>query len=346
MKSTKFLALCMSIIMVAGILLGCTSQGNVQDQAQGPVSDTVITVTDHAGRTIKLDKPAEKVVSVYYISTALLIALDCEDKLCAIEMKADTRPLYKLAAEEIIQLPAVGSGKGINVEAIAQQHPELVVIPKKLVDSVAALEELGINVVVVDPETEKGFLECVDMLGKLCGKQERSAALSEYYLSKKNEMRALTQNVDRPKVYFSSASSYFSTCTSEMYQTELIYTAGGECVSKEIEDTYWKIISPEQLIMWNPDYIFHVVDADYSKEDIYADEALSEINAVVNERVYRFPSAIEAWDYPTPSSVLGVMWLTNVLHPELYPDELYLSEAKDFYREFFGIEVSAEQIGC
>lgn len=304
-----------------------------------------ITVTDGAGRTVTLEKPAEKIVSVYYISTALLVALGCEDNLAGIEMKADTRELYKLAAPGLTELPAVGSGKGINIESIAALEPDLVVIPKKLADSAASLEEIGITVAVVDPETEENFMKSVEMLGKLCGKTEKADELISYYNTKNEEMRNLTAGLEKPGVYLCSASSYFSTCTDGMYQTKLIETAGGISVSAEIEDTYWQTVTPEQLVLWNPEYIFAVADAGYSLDDIYADEAIAETDAVKNGNVYTFPSDIEAWDYPTASSVLGVMWLTNKLHPEVYSEEQYISEAKEFYKTFFDIDVTDALLG-
>ena len=48
------------------------------------------------------------------------------------------------------------------------------------------------------------------------------------------------------------------------------------------------------------------------------------------------------WDYPTPSSVLGVLWLTSKLHPEVYSEEEYLEEAKGFYERFFDVSVEEE----
>ena len=46
-----------------------------------------------------------------------------------------------------------------------------------------------------------------------------------------------------------------------------------------------------------------------------------------------------------PSSILGLMYLTHILHPDLYTAEQYQAEAESFYRDFFGIEVSADDIG-
>ena len=40
-----------------------------------------ITVVDHTGREVTIEKEPQKLVSGYYISTSLLIALGLEDKL-------------------------------------------------------------------------------------------------------------------------------------------------------------------------------------------------------------------------------------------------------------------------
>lgn len=305
-----------------------------------------ITVTDQAGRTVTLDAPAERIVSAYYISTATLIALGCEDNLVGIEMKADTRELYKLAAPQLLELPAVGSGKGINVEETAALKPDLVIIPLKLQESAASFEALDIPVFVVNPETQEDFESCVGLLAELCGQEEQGEALLSYYQDSMEKMKDLTADLeDKPLVYLSSGSSYLSTCTSKMYQNDLIEMAGGVNVSSDLQEGYWQDISAEQLLEWNPEYIFPVSYAEYSLDDIRQDSALAEVMAVKEDKIYTFPSEIEPWDYPTPSSVLGVLWLTQKLHPDLYSEEEYVEEAKSFYQTFFDIDVTEEQLG-
>ena len=61
--------------------------------------------------------------------------------------------------------------------------------------------------------------------------------------------------------------------------------------------------------------------------------------------MYVFPSKIEPWDYPTPSSALGMLWTVNNLYPEVYSSKDYEKAAKDFYKKFYGIEVNKEDIG-
>lgn len=307
------------------------------------VSDAAaIILTDQAGREVTLPAPAKRLVSSYYISTAILIALGCEDRLEGIEMKADTRELYKLAAPQLLELPAVGSGKGINVEETAALKPDLVILPLRLQDSVSSFEELGIPVLVVNPETQEDFEACVELLGKAVGQTERSGELLAYYHEQMEKAQELTKDLDRPKVYLSSGSDYLRTATSKMYQNDLIEMAGGENVSAGLTDGYWQTVSPEQVLAWNPEHLFAVSYAEYSLEDILSDESLANVQAVKDNKVMTFPSQIEPWDFPTPSSVLGVLWLTSKLHPEVYSEEEYLEEAKGFYERFFDVSVEEE----
>lgn len=353
----KLISLVLTAVFAFTSLSGCGQAEEPKTSAEVSISEenakeaslggehSGITITDQAGRTVKLDAPAEKLVSSYYISTALLVALGCEDGLAGIEMKADTRGLYRLAAPRLLELPAVGSGKGINVEETAALEPDVVILPKRLEESVSSFEALDIPVVVVNPETQKEFEECLSLLAEITGRQKEGKELLDYYHEKMEFARRLTKDAQRPLVYLASGSDYLRTCTSEMYQNELIEMAGGQNVSRELGDSYWTAVSAEQLLAWNPDYIFAVSYAEYTLEDIRGDSAAAQTEAVGKENVFTFPSEIEPWDYPTPSSVLGVLWLTNRLHPDLYPEEEYLRDAEEFYSRFFGITVTREALG-
>lgn len=323
-----------------------TAKESAEEAAKDSAADSSeIHLTDQAGRKVILPKPAKKLVSSYYISTAILIALGCEDGLVGIEMKADTRELYKLAAPQLLELPAVGSGKGINVEETAALEPDVVILPLRLQDSVASFEELGIPVLVVNPETQEDFEACVELLGKAAGQSERSEELLNYYHEQMDMAQELTKDLERPKVYLASGGDYLRTATSQMYQNDLIEMAGGENVSSELTDGYWQTVSPEQVLAWNPEHIFAVSYAEYSLEDILSDSSLANVQAVKENKVMTFPSQIEPWDYPTPSSVLGVLWLTSQLHPEVYGEDEFLQEAKSFYEKYFDITVTEEQLG-
>lgn len=340
----RYLAFFMSLMMTVSILPGCADI--VRENASSAGKAQEITVTDQIGREIQLDGPAQKIVSVYYLSTSLLLALGAEDRLVGIEKKADSRGLYRLAAPQLLDLPAVGSGKEIDVEQTAALDPDLVIIPKKLKDSVEALSRAGMKVLVVNPETEEELYECVALLGTVTGRSQEAQTYLDYCAGVREKVeKEIEKTTDRPKVYLSSASSYLSACTAGMYQTELIRRAGGQCVTAEISDSYWTQVSGEQIARWEPQFWFWTADAEYKAEDIRAAAGLSGVPAIQNGELYQIPSEIEPWDYPAASSILGLVWMAHILHPEAVSEEFYQTSVHDFYRQFFDLEIGDGEYG-
>ena len=85
-----------------------------------------VTITDHLGREVTIEKQPESFVSGYYISTSLLIALGLDDQLVGVEAKADKRNIYKLSAPELTELPSVGTAKEFDLEGCAALKPDKV----------------------------------------------------------------------------------------------------------------------------------------------------------------------------------------------------------------------------
>ena len=298
-----------------------------------------VTVTDAAGREVTLDAEPETLVSGYYITTSMLIALGLEDRLVGIEAKADSRPIYVLAAPELLQLPSVGTAKEFDLEGCAALDPDLVILPLKLKDTVPALEALEIPVLLANPEDLALLAETINMLGAATGTGEAAAALLDYNARTETELTALLDGMERPVVYLAGNSSYLSTAGAKMYQNTLIELGGGKNAAAEIEDTYWAEISYEQLLAWNPDAIVIVPEASYTKDDLMNDAQLAGLDAVKNGAVYEMPSSFEAWDSPVPSAMLGSRWMAAVLHEDLYSFETFCADAAAFYSSFYGVEI-------
>ena len=357
----KFTALALSAAMV--LSLAACGQSASQSQSAAPASGSQsqpqsqsasapaaveetmpVTLTDAAGRQVTIETEPETLVSGYYITTSMLIALGQQDKLVGIEAKADTRPIYALAAPELLELPSVGTAKEFDLEGCAALEPDLVILPLKLQESAEALEQLGINALVVNPEDMDLLEETLDLLGQATGSSERAHALMDYNAETEAEMAQLLTDAEKPSVYLAGNSSYLSTAGSKMYQNTLIELGGGENVAAELEDDYWADISYEQLLAWNPDVIVIAADADYTKEDLLADSQLAGLTAVQNGAVYALPSSFEAWDSPVPSGVLGIRWMASALHGDLYSLEQFRQDAADFYKEFYGVEIDTQLI--
>ena len=296
-----------------------------------------VTVTDAAGREVVIEEAPETLVSGYYISTSLLIAMGLKDKLAGIEAKAKSRPIYALAAPELIELPSVGTAKEFDMETCLSLEPDLVVLPLKLRDAADTLAEMGVNAVLVNPEDMALLRDTVALLSAATGAD--GSALLGWYDEKEAFLAELLADAERPSVYLAGNSSYLNTAGEAMYQNTLIELGGGANVAAEIGDSYWTEIPYEQLLAWNPEVIVIAAEAEYTRDDLMSDEQLRDVDAVANGRVYALPDAVEAWDSPVPGALLGSPWMANALHGDTYGWEQFVSDAGAFYAEFYGIEI-------
>ena len=307
---------------------------------EGSDAQTVypVTVTDQAGREVTIEKEPESIVSGYYISTSLLLALGLKDKVTGIEAKADKRPIYKLAAPEFLELPNVGTAKEFDLETCASLSPELVILPMKLKDAAQSLSELDIPVLLVNPESEDQLEQMIELVSTATNTKENADALLSYIDEKKEMLEKDLSGVDAESVYLAGNSSLLSTAGPAMYQSGLIELAGGKNAASEITDTYWAEISYEQLLAWDPSYIILASDAEYTPEDVLNDENLKECTAVKNGNVYAIPGDIEALDSPVPGGILASIWLAGILHPDEVSADMYTEEKAAFYETFYGIK--------
>lgn len=309
-----------------------------------------MTVTDMAGREVTIESEPQRIVSGYYISSSAVIALGLTDRIVGVEDKSDKRPIYSLAAPELLELETVGTAKEFNLEVCLAAEPDLVILPMKQKDTAAALEEMGIPAILVMPESHEQIIEMFQLIGTICNVPENTEALVSYYTGVLAEVEALTAAIadeDKPVVYIGGTSSYLTTAPADMYQASLITSVGAVNAGDEIEGSSWVEISYEQLLAMNPDVIIVPTNSmanstpDYTVDDILADEQLSEITAVQNGAVYQMTVGFEAWDSPAPSGILGTLWMLKTLHPELYSAEEFTADVTEFYETFYGFTPDA-----
>ena len=299
-----------------------------------------MTIIDQAGREVVLEHKPVRLVSSYYITTTVLLALDLKDKIKGIESNPEKRNIYSLCAPELFEVTQVGSPKEFDLEACASVQPDLVILPLRAKDMVEPLEKLGITVMVVNPESQEDIYEMIQLIGTATERYNRANELVGYIQEQISYIEKQMTGVDTPNVYFGGNSSLLSTAPKDMYQNDLISIAGGKNVAGEIDDTYWVEVSYEQVLDWNPEYIILASDGGYSLDEVQNDSNLAYCQAVVDHNVYRIPSDIESWDSPVPSSFLGVAYICSVLHPDVIDSKQYENMVEEYYEKFYGFSYS------
>lgn len=345
-----------SLLLVLVMCLGLCACGKTPSTTQAPTTEVAttvapveptteepttpapafpVTITDQAGRTVTIEAEPAKIVSGYYISTSIVMALGKKDKLVGIEAKADKRKIYKLGAPELIDLPNVGTAKQFDLEGCAALNPDVVILPLKLKDAAASLTELGIPVILVNPENQALLTEAIDIVATALGAKDQRDTLTAYIDTQLNALSEKLANADKPSVYLASSSALLSTAGSAMYQNTVLANAGATNVAADITDNYWFDIDYEQLLTWNPDYIILASEASYTVEDVLNDTNLSTLNAVKNNHVYKISNDVEAWDSPVPGGFLGSVWIASMIHSDIISTEDAEKISEDFYEAIY-----------
>ena len=338
-----------SLLLVAAMVLSfaaCSQSGSIEVPATAPVKATTpaqtdapdyypITVTDQAGREVTIVQEPRRVITAYYITSSLLIALDLDDRIVGIENNPEKRAIYSLSAPELLTLPQIGTAKELDIEAVMALEPDLLVLPMKLKNTVPALEELGLTVLIVDPEDQQRVNGMIRLVGEATNRKEPAENLLRWISAQQEFLAEELTDVQTPTVYLAGNSSMLKTAGDAMYQADMIRLAGGGNVAAAIEDTYWAEIDYEQLLAWDPEYIILAAEATYTVEDVLADPNLASCKAVASGNVYRLPNQAEAWDSPVPGSILGAVWLGNMLHPDKISDAECTARMNEFYETFY-----------
>lgn len=352
-RINKWLAMLLAVVMVLSFA-ACGKEPAPAPQPE-PTSDVTypVTVKDMAGREVTLEKQPERIVSGYYISSSACIALGLTDKMVGIEDKSAKRPIYKLAAPALIDLPNVGSAKAFDLEACIATEPDLVILPMKQKDTAQTLQEMGIATLLVLPESHEQLIEMFTLIGTATNTVKQAEKLISYYNTKLSAVTELTRDIpddEKPVVYLGSTSDILRTAPREMYQASLITTAGGKNAGDVLEGSSWTDIDNETFLTMNPDIIviptdnFAVSSPDYTAEDVMNNPTFSDVTAVKNGAVYQMPVGYEAWDSPVPSGILGTLWMLKTLHPELYPAEQFAADVNEFYTVFYGFSVNEQDL--
>jgi iron complex transport system substrate-binding protein len=311
----------------------------------------VVTVTDQAGNTVEIPQPVRRVINAYGPSVYYLYAVGVESRLVAAtylgaktidSAGGQTMTLIDPRYPEIVSQAATANESG--VEEIAALEPD-VVFTKAGSAWIDAVTEVGIPVFIYAAETPEQVKEATLITGEIFGPQAlaRAEAWVAYYDSifeaVVNQTEGLSQE-DRVKVLFTGTDP-LRVASGDMYQTILIDAGGGISVSAELTGS-WNDVNLEQVVLWNPDVILVPPYGGASVEAITESPEWQVLEAVQEGRVYQVPQLVAPWDTPGPDSVLAVVWMAQLL----YPDVVDLScdaEAEYFYHTFYEYDLSPEE---
>ncbi len=252
-------------------------------------------------------------------------------------------------------LPVLGGwyGQGYvpNIEMVLKVNPQIIIVPSlsSTIDTRTnqTLKDVPIPAISVRMDKLSSYPDAFTFLGEVLGRQGRAKKLSEYARTTTSQIAGIVNTIPpnhRVSVYYAEGEDGLSTeCHASMH-VELIELAGGRNVHRcASRDAYgMEKVSLEQVLLYNPDVIL-VFEPLFFKS-IFSNPRWAQVKAVRKGKVYLIPRQPFNWFDRPPSfmRLLGLTWLTNLLHPELYHVDL-VKETQGFFALFLDVNLTRKE---
>jgi iron complex transport system substrate-binding protein len=205
-------------------------------------------------------------------------------------------------------------------------------------------------------ESGEQYLDDIMTLGRLLDSTARAEEIIAFFQARLDRIDAAVSGLsdaDKPAVLLVRYSAegdagLFEVPPATWLQTRLVEIAGGAPVWKDASPgDGWNMVNFEQVDQWNPDQIFVVVyreNAAAVVQDLIQSPEWQALDAVKNNQVYGFPADVFAWDSPDPRWILGVTWLAQTIHPDLFADVDMFQEIHDFFQVIYGMDATSVEL--
>jgi iron complex transport system substrate-binding protein len=271
-------------------------------------------VVDSLGNTLRLSKPASRVISLGPGQTEALFAVGA--KVVGVTS-------YCVYPPEALKVEKIGgfSADSMSLEKIISLKPDLVVdsgaIHTGLTQRLAAY---GIPHYSYDPGSFKDIAQGIRNLGALTGREKESDAVAATMQRQIDEVQRWLEPIAREKrtsVFWEVYDEPLMTCGSATFQHAIVEAGGGRDIFADLPGS-WPMVSNEEVIKRAPDVIMGADDHgnDLSIQALRARPGWNLIPAVKNGRVILIPTGIVS--NPGPRVADGVRAVAEALYPELF----------------------------
>ncbi len=232
------------------------------DDGDAGAEDFPVTVTDARGVDVEIAERPERIVSLSPTHTEILFAIGADDQVIAVDDQSDypdEAPMTDL------------SGFEPNIEAIADEDPDLVIAgfdPGEMADG---LEGLGIDVLIFDTVGSlEEALDDYEATGRATGHAEAGEQLAADTM---DQLEALAEEApDEPLTYYHELDEFLYTSTSQTFIGEVYGLFGLENIADAADEdgSGFPQLSEEYIVEEDPDLIF-LAGAGSSTPDEVAD---------------------------------------------------------------------------
>lgn len=308
-------------------------------QQSEPATSHTRTIIDQMGREVALPEGPLTLGMSRRTAIFLTINAGALDNIVNVGGFA-TGSLLDYAVPSLRQnATATGLNANVNIEELANVNPDVFLV--SIGDAHAILERiemLGIPAVVIDPEDFDKILETLRLIGYLADTEDHVEAVIDLFNANMDLVNTRVAMAQRSPTAIVLGTSPLLVHPPSMLQTYLIEVAGAVNLAYQLEGTFYVEVNIEEILTWNPEYIFITAFGALQPEDILTDPRFAQVQAVINGNVFKFPTRLDWWDTPSAAVSLGVMWAAHIMHPELITTEELDYAVQTMYNLTFGID--------
>lgn len=306
------------------------------------------------GREVMVPAEINRIVAHRSGMLRFLIWMDADDLVCAIEQSEQRRRVpYIYAREELRELPVIGSGNLIDPERLAVIAPDVIFVTYMTAEEADRLQQqtriavLVVNYGNFDDEIDVVF-DAMRFLGLLLNREDRADEVITFIQNTISDLQGRVSGIadqQRPEAYIGGVAyrgAQGITSTEPRYPSfrflgiDNIAESLGSSMASAGDLRINAFIDKEQLITWNPQYLFLDMASPISHESQLRGEPwLMVLDAVKNNRVYTvYPYNWNTTNYST--ILVNSYFMGKFLFPAQFADVDPVEKADEIYTAILG----------
>lgn len=280
-------------------------------QSSSDVSSNTTEVTDALDRSVTLQRPIERVVTLAPNLTEIVFVAGAGHKLVGVTTADD----YPPPVDTLSRFSALP----LDFEAITALEPDLILATDQVnaPRETTTFTELGFPVYFFSFSTLDDVLTAIRTTGTLLNTAASARVAADSLDAAIDMLRARTADVQqRPRVLFLIGDDTLYGFGESSYVHTLIELAGGRSITDSLQ-TKAPTLSEEFVLTQKPDVIIGAFGADYDPDRLLKlHPTWDVVPAIQNDRVYSLnPNLVLR---PGPRLVEGARRMAQMLHPELF----------------------------
>jgi len=302
----------LTAILGACLLVATNAIGKPAEQAPSSSIAATHEVVDGAGRTIRIPVFPARIISLAPNLTETVYALGLQDRLVGDTDYCDYPP-------DAQKKQKVGGAINPSLEQIAALHPDLVLVTKDFnrLETVRALETLGIPSYAIDPHTVADILSSTEKLADVLGVPDAGKALESELRQRLSALQTKLAGIPPRRVLFIVWTEPLISIGKQTFIADALREAGA--VSIVDSEQNWPQMNMEEVVRLQPDYLVfaaaHFAGGEHDFDVLATQPGWGILQAVQNRR---YAVVSEAVNRPAPRIVSAIEELAHQLHPEAF----------------------------